>query len=131
MAIDFAKLNVVLSNFVSRTPDIQGASVVTPDGLPLLSSLAGHLDEERVAAMSAAMLSLGERIAAELVRGNVDRIAVEGADGYGILMSCGEEAVLLVLANKNVKQGILMLEVKQVLAEVKEAITSSHLQAVA
>jgi uncharacterized protein len=130
MAIDFAKLNSILQHFVSSTPDIQGAAVVTPDGLPLASSLASSLDEERVAAMSAAMLSLGERIGAELSRGTIDRISVEGTDGYGILTSCGEDAVFLVLANKSAKQGVLMLEIKQALSQVKSAM-SSNLYAVA
>jgi uncharacterized protein len=130
MAIDFAKLNSVLQNFVSGTPDIQGAAVVTPDGLPLASSLASHLDEERVAAMSAAMLSLGERIGAELSRGTIDRVSVEGNEGYGILTNCGEDAIFLVLASHNVKQGVLMLEIKQVVSQVKGAL-SSNLYAVA
>jgi uncharacterized protein len=130
MAIDFAKLNAVLQNFVSGTPDIQGAAVVTPDGLPLASSLSSSLDEERVAAMSAAMLSLGERIGAELSRGTIDRISVEGTDGYGILTNCGEDAVFLVLASKSAKQGVLMLEIKQAVAQVKGAM-SSNLYAVA
>jgi uncharacterized protein len=123
MAIDFAKLNNILQNFVSSTPDIQGAAVVTPDGLPLASSLSNTLDEERVAAMSAAMLSLGERIGAELSRGSIDRISVDGTEGYGILTSCGEDAVFLVLASKSAKQGVLALEIKQVLGQVRASVS--------
>jgi predicted regulator of Ras-like GTPase activity (Roadblock/LC7/MglB family) len=80
------------------------------------------MDEERVAAMSAAMLSLGERIGTELVRGTIDRLYVEGDKGYGILTSCGEEAVLLVLASKAAKQGLLMLEIKRVTSDLKAAL---------
>jgi uncharacterized protein len=122
MAIDFGKLNNVLQNFVSATPDIQGAAIVTPDGLPLASSLPGSLNEERVAAMSAAMLSLGERIASELSRGTTDRIFLEGETGYAILTSCGEDAVFLVMASKAAKQGVLMLEIKQVVTQIKSAL---------
>jgi len=77
------------------------------------------MDEERVSAMSAAMLSLGERIGGELNRGGIDRIYVEGDEGYGVLTSCGEDAVFLVLASKAVKQGVLMLEIKRTLGELK------------
>jgi predicted regulator of Ras-like GTPase activity (Roadblock/LC7/MglB family) len=122
MAIDFGKLNTVLQNFVSATPDIQGAAIVTPDGLPLASALPGSLNEERVAAMSAAMLSLGERIASELSRGSTDRIFLEGEMGYAILTSCGDDAVFLVMASKAAKQGVLMLEIKQVVAQIKSAL---------
>ncbi|MCX5933472.1 MAG: roadblock/LC7 domain-containing protein, partial [Pseudanabaena sp. LacPavin_0818_WC45_MAG_42_6] len=98
MAINIEKLSLVLQNFVSGTSDVQGVALVTPDGLPLASTLPGAMDEERVSAMSAAMLSLGERIGQELARGIIERIYVEGDKGYGILISCGEDAVLLVLA---------------------------------
>lgn len=119
MAINSEKISMILQNFVSGTNDIEGAALVTPDGLPLASSLPGLMDEERVSAMSAALLSLGERIGSELVRGTIDRIYVEGEKGYGILTSCGTDAVLLVLASKAAKQGILMLEVRRVVEELK------------
>lgn len=119
MAINIEKLGAVLQNFVTGTSDVQGAALVTPDGLPLAASLPSAMDEERVSAMSAAMLSLGERIGNELARGGIDRIFVEGDKGYGILTSCAEDAVLLVLANHSAKQGILMLEIKRAVAELK------------
>jgi predicted regulator of Ras-like GTPase activity (Roadblock/LC7/MglB family) len=122
MSINIQKLNSILDNFVSGTNDVQGAALVTPDGLSLASSLPSGMDEERVAAMSAAMLSLGERIGKELGRGGIDRIYVEGDQGYGVLTSCGEDAVFLVLASKAVKQGVLMLEIKRALSELKPAL---------
>lgn len=130
MAIDFAKLNNTLQAFVTSSPDIQGACIVTPDGLPLVAHLSSALDEERVAAMSAAMLSLGERIGSELSRGGIERISVEGTEGTAILTSCGEDAVFLVLASKSAKQGVIMLEIKQALAAVKSCM-SAQLLAVA
>jgi hypothetical protein len=123
MAINIQKLGYILQNFVSTTPDVQGAAMVTPDGLPLASSLPGGMDEERVSAMSAAMLSLGDRIGRELARGEIDRIYVEGEEGFSILTSCGEDAVFLVLASKAAKQGVLMLEIKRTLADLKPALS--------
>ena len=119
MAINTEKLSMILQHFVTATTDVQGAALVTPDGLSLGASLPGEMDEERVSAMSASMLSLGERIGLELARGTVDRIFVEGNKGFGILTGCGEDAVLLVLASEAAKQGLLMLEIKRVLAELK------------
>jgi hypothetical protein len=123
MAINSQKLNQVIQNFVARTSDVQGAAVVTPDGLPLASSLPGEMDEERVSAMSAAMLSLGERIGKELLGGNADRIFVEGDEGFTILTTCGNDAVFLVLASKEAKQGMLMLEIKRTLTDVQPALS--------
>jgi uncharacterized protein len=47
---------------------------------------------------------------------------VEGSDGYGILVGCGEDAVLLVLASQSAKQGLLMLDVKRTVNEIKAAL---------
>ncbi|MDX2270948.1 MAG: roadblock/LC7 domain-containing protein [Cyanobacteriota bacterium] len=119
---NLASLQAILQNFVSSTPDIQGAVIVTPDGLPLASTLPSGMDEERTSAMSAAMLSLGERIGKELARGTIERIFVQGDKGYGVLTSCGADAVLLTLASAEVKQGMLFLEIKRVTESVTIAM---------
>ena len=122
MAINVEKIAGILQNFVSSASDVQGAALVTPDGLPLASTLPSAMDEERVSAMSAAMLSLGERIGSELARGTIERLFVEGQQGYGVLTSCGEDAVFLVLASQRAKQGVLMLEIKRAISELKLAL---------
>lgn len=86
MAINTVKLGSILQNFVTATSDVQGAALVSPDGLTLSSSLPGGMDEERVSAMAAAMISLGERIGSELTRGNIERIYVEGEKGFGLFL---------------------------------------------
>ncbi len=66
-----------------------------------------------MSAMSAAMLSLGERIASELGRGVLNQVYIKGSDGYVILMSVGEEAVLTVLARKEAKLGLIFLDMRR------------------
>ncbi len=122
MAINTAKLSTILQNFVTGTSDVQGAALVSPDGLTLSASLPGGMDEERVSAMAAAMISLGERIGSELTRGNIERLYVEGEKGFGILSGCGDDAVLLVLASDAAKQGMLMLEIKRILVELRKTM---------
>lgn len=124
MPIDVSKLEASLQSFVANASNVQGAALVSPDGLTLAAVLPGAMDEERAAAMSAAMLSLGERIGRELSRGQIERILVEGGSGYGILTSCTEDAVLLVLADASAKLGILNLEIKNVLAELQPQLSS-------
>ncbi|MEM9907448.1 MAG: roadblock/LC7 domain-containing protein [Cyanobacteria bacterium P01_D01_bin.44] len=122
MTIELTKVDLILQGLVTNTLGVQGAALVTPDGLPLASTLPTSMDEERVAAMSAAMLSLGERISVELSRGNATRILVEGDQGYGVLTQCGDDAVLVVLASLHAKQGVLMYEIKQAVAELRQML---------
>ena len=90
------------------TPDIEASAVVSVDGLIMASALPAGVEEDRVAAMSAAMLSLGERIASELGRGSLDQVYVHGDKGYVVLMSIGEEAVLTALAREEAKLGMML-----------------------
>jgi hypothetical protein len=72
--------------------------------------------------MSAAMLSLGERIAMELGRGMLDQVYIRGDDGYVLLLDVGEEAVLTVLARKEAKLGMLFLDMKRAAADLGELV---------
>ena len=97
----------------SSSPDIEASAVVSVDGLPIASALPQGVEEDRVSAMSAAMLSLGERIANELGRGALHQVYIKGEDGYVVLMSVGEEAVLTALARERAKLGLILLEMRR------------------
>jgi predicted regulator of Ras-like GTPase activity (Roadblock/LC7/MglB family) len=72
--------------------------------------------------MSAAMLSLGERIASELGRGTLDQVYIRGEGGFVILMSVGEDAVLTVLARSQAKLGLLFLDMKRAAEELEKIV---------
>jgi predicted regulator of Ras-like GTPase activity (Roadblock/LC7/MglB family) len=104
------------------TTDIEASAVVSVDGLTIASALPPGVEEDRVAAMSAAMLSLGERIASELGRGALDEVYVKGAGGYVILTAVGEEAVLTVLARAGAKLGLVFLEMRRAAEELADIL---------
>ena len=104
------------------TPDIEASAVVSVDGLTIASDLPADVEEDRVSAMSAAMLSLGERIASELGRGTLDQVYIRGDDGYVILMSIGEEAVLTALARKGAKLGLVFLDMRRAAADLRNLL---------
>ncbi len=104
------------------TPDIEASAVVSVDGLSMASSLPAGVEEDRVSAMSAAMLSLGERIASELGRGALDEVYVKGEGGYVILTAVGEEAVLTVLARAGAKLGLVFLEMRRAAEELADIL---------
>ena len=120
--IQASALKEQLENFIRKTPDVEGALLVTYDGLSIASVIPSSLDEERTSAMSAAMLSLGDRIARELNRGVIERILVSGEKGYSILVGCGEDILLLTLANSDAKEGILFLSIKRLVQEIQSLL---------
>jgi predicted regulator of Ras-like GTPase activity (Roadblock/LC7/MglB family) len=102
-----------LRDLQASTPDVQASAIVSVDGLPIASALPQEVEEDRVSAMSAAMLSLGERIASELGRGVLEQVYIKGENGYVLLMSVGEEAVLTVMARKEAKLGLILLDMRR------------------
>ncbi len=95
------------------SPDIEASAVVSVDGLIIASALPSEVEEDRVSAMSAAMLSLGERISAELGRGSLEQVYIKGHEGFVLLTSIGAEAVLTALAGPNAKLGLVFLEMRR------------------
>lgn len=107
-----------LRDMRSSSPDIEASAVVSVDGLTIASDLPATTEEDRVSAMSAAMLSLGERIASELGRGGLDQVYVRGDNGYVLLNAVGEEAVLTVLARRDAKLGLVFLDTKRAASDL-------------
>lgn len=115
----------ILESFVSKLPAIDFASVVSLEGLPISSfpaSLPGDLDDVRIAAMTAAILSLGERAVMETGKGEMTRILVEGKDGHLISVLSGTKAVLTASANRSVKLGLIFLDMKQAAQKIGEIL---------
>jgi predicted regulator of Ras-like GTPase activity (Roadblock/LC7/MglB family) len=102
-----------LRELQASSPDIEASAVVSLDGLTIASALPQGVEEDRVSAMSAAMLSLGERIASELGRGSLDQVYIKGQNGYVVLMSIGEDAVLTALAREQAKLGLIFLDMRR------------------
>lgn len=100
------------------SPSVEAAAIISVDGLSMASSMPADVEEDRVAAMSAAMLSLGERIAGELGRGVLDQVYIKGENGYVVLMAIGEEAVLTVLARRDAKLGLIFLDMKRAVEDL-------------
>ncbi len=103
-------------------PNIEALAVVSFDGLPISSLLPDGSEEDRIAALSATILSLGERASEELKKGTLEQTYVKGTDGYILVTSIKNLAALLVVTNKNAKLGLVMLSVKKGISEIEKVL---------
>ena len=115
------KFKPILEKLV-RDAGLEGAVLTTADGLPVEAVLPANQSEERLAAMSAAILSLGERAAFELEKGALEQITVKAEKGYVIVTGIGEEAVLTVMAPHDAKLGLLYLEIRKAAQELAKLL---------
>ena len=111
-----------LRNLQAISADVEASALVSVDGLTIASVMPADVEDDRVSAMSAAMISLGERIASELGRGILDQVYIRGESGYVVLMSVGDEAVLTVLSRVDAKLGLLFLDMRRAVEELRQLV---------
>ena len=106
-------LVAALDELMDEDTDIQAAALVSLDGFTMASALPAEMQSDRVGAMSAAILALGERAAAELGRGQLSQVFIEGEDGYVFLVAAGSWAVLTAIADPSAKLGLVIYDMKK------------------
>jgi hypothetical protein len=123
MAVGLSEqLETLLRQAQGSVPGLEASALVSMDGLIIVSSLPAEIEEDRVAAMTAAMLGLGERTADELGRGMLDQIYIKGPNGYVLIMAAGDNAVLTAIAGPEAKLGLLLVYLKKVIRQIEELL---------
>jgi predicted regulator of Ras-like GTPase activity (Roadblock/LC7/MglB family) len=115
-------LNSILNELNGTSADIEASGVISTDGLMMAAQMPAGLDEDRVGAMSAAMLSLGDRTAQELSRGALEQVLIKGEKGYVLMTGAGNEAVITVMAKPNAKLGLIFLDVKRAAENIAKLV---------
>ena len=116
------RLASALDDFIQSSPDVEAAAVVSFDGLPMASALPPEMEEDRVGAMSAALLSLGEQAAIGLGRGQLNQVFVEGEHGFVFLMSAKDQAVLAAVARRTAKIGFMLFEMRRAAGRIGDVL---------
>ncbi len=120
------RLAGALDDFVHSSPEVEAAAVVSFDGLPMASALPPDMEEDRVGAMSAALLSLGEQAAIGLGRGQLNQVFVEGEQGFVFLMSAKDQAVLAAVVRRTAKIGFMLFEMRRAAARIGDILAGTH-----
>lgn len=108
----------ILKELETKSTDIEGAAVISTEGLVIASAMPEKMEEEHVAAISAIVLSLGERIVFELARGTLEQVYTKGEKGYVLIFSCGTDALLVIIATQFAKLGMVFLDAKRTSKEL-------------
>ncbi|TXT65599.1 MAG: Roadblock/LC7 domain protein [Promethearchaeota archaeon] len=115
-------LDGILKQLLAAIPEVKSTAIVSVEGLPIASALPQGVDETRIAAMTAAILSLGERAAHEMGKGELEQIMVKGSDGYLLVLAAGPNAVLVVSTTPDVRLGLIFLDCKRTTEKIAKLI---------
>ena len=104
------------------TPELEGVALISVEGLMIAACLPESLSDDLMAAMAAAMLALGERIANDLERGTLEQVCIQGGDGCVLLMAVNEDAVLASLLSDEAKLGLVLLDMRRAAADLRQLL---------
>ncbi len=94
------RLQEILEKALRSIPDIEALALVSVDGLPIKAILPDGINEDRVAAMGAALISLCERVAQDLKDGELNQVVIQTNNGYVVGIPVAETAILIALIKK-------------------------------
>ena len=120
------QLAMALDEFLQTTSDVEAAAVVSVDGLTMASALPPQIEEDRLGAMAAAMLSLGEKAAEGLGRGSLAQVFVEGEHGFVFLMAAGDTAVLSAITRTSCKIGLVLYEMRHACQRIADVLDQPY-----
>lgn len=115
-------LTAVLTDLNGSSTDIEASAVISADGLMMASLLPPGFEEDRIGAMSAAILALGGRTAQELERGQLEQVLIKGDSGYVLLTQAGLDAVLAVMTRATARLGLIFLDVRRAAEKLAKVI---------
>ncbi|MFI1968643.1 roadblock/LC7 domain-containing protein [Streptomyces cinnamoneus] len=107
-----------------RVPHLTGAMVASTDGL-VIAHLVTGMEPDGVAALTAAALGVGSRLAAAVGHGGFRELLVCGDQGYVATYAAGSACVLTLLASSDANVGRLNLEARRAGARIAALAESS------
>jgi predicted regulator of Ras-like GTPase activity (Roadblock/LC7/MglB family) len=116
-------LNEILKSLSISNPDIEAAAIFSTEGLPVASSLPAAVEEDRMAANSSAVLAASEKAVGELNVGDFEQVFIRGTDGYAIISRAGAEAILVIIARKDAKLGMVFFDIKRILSQINPILS--------
>ncbi|MBO8199367.1 roadblock/LC7 domain-containing protein [Streptomyces smyrnaeus] len=97
----------VLDNNLSRIAGVQGAVLLSNDGIRLSSYEMERDRAERVAAAASGIAATMKALSREVDGGRVIRQLVEMDDSYLCIVGCGEGSTLIVVTSRKARLGEL------------------------
>jgi len=103
---------------LEKNCEINNSAMVSLKGQMMASALHNDVDEKGLAAMTAALTSVGNRVADNLQSGKTGSITIAGSDKLIVLHQLAQ-AVLIALAPADAKIGLIDFEINMAIDKIK------------
>jgi len=116
-AVDGLQATVV----ISLDGFVVAAHVPSPNGRRKRGDSAA--DSPQVAAMAASIVAISDKVLAQLQRGVMSRVLIDGSQGGIVVVPAGQDAALAVMVSHEAKLGLVMLALGRAADQVKRILT--------
>lgn len=120
---DISAINARLARIRSGVDRITGLLVTTRDGLMLCGDMKG-IEQDSVAAMSAAAVGLATQFTTRAGIGMSRAALFEGEQGYVAVFPVVDHILLVVFGERDITMGLFNVAARQALIQVQQAIAT-------
>lgn len=108
-----------LESLIDSIDGIRSAAIVSIEGLIAQSILEEGISDLKLAAMTATILSVGERVLDELKSGNLDVCILQGDEGNFVVMEAGKDLILAVCLDIDARMDTCFIEMRKITEQIK------------
>ena len=113
------QLLFLLQNIFDNIDGVRSAAIVSMEGLIVQAILAEGISDIKLAAMTATILSVAERVLIELKSGILDVCILQGDEGNFVVMEAGKELIIAVCLDIDERMDTCFIEMRKVSEQVK------------
>lgn len=115
------ELAQVITTTRRSIPELHGVMIATTDGMAIASDFP-EAEAEKVAAMAATALGLGQRITERTALGGMQETVVRGDNGYLVVYGAGSSAVLVMSGPTDSNLGLMRIEARSASAQISQVL---------
>lgn len=116
------QLQFLLRTLNENVDGIKSSAIVSVEGLIVVSILEEDISDIKLAAMTATILSVAERVLLELKSGVLDVCILQGSSGNFIIMEAGEELIIAVCLDVDCRLDTVFIELRKTSDQIKSIL---------
>ena len=113
------QLLFLLQNLVDSIDGVRSAAIVSTEGFIAHSILEEGLSDLKIAAMTATIISVAERVLIELKSGILDLCILQGDEGNFIVMQAGSDLILALCLDMDARMDTCFIEMRKTSEQIK------------
>ena len=114
------QLLLLLNNLFDNVDGVRSAAIVSKEGLIVHSILEEGIADLNLAAMTATILSVSERVLIELKSGLLDICILQGEDGNFTVMEAGNDLILALCLDLDARMDTCFIEMRKTSDAIKD-----------